>query len=185
MSQKGTEWVSEIDRITAEFEREFGQMSLEEIYWKPSPEVWSIGENIQHLIQVNSSYFPIFQEVKDAKYRKPWSGNFKFIYNLIGNLIYKSVSEGRKKKIKTFTSWEPKIGGTHQDIVQKFTKHQQELKSWITKMAPYFDKNIVINSPINKMLPYTLDRAFDIMVAHEDRHFNQALEVKQVIKKAP
>ncbi|MBS9525091.1 DinB family protein [Litoribacter alkaliphilus] len=185
MSQKPTEWVAEIDRITAKFEREFAEMSLEQIYWKPHPEVWSIGENIQHLIQLNSSYFPMFQELKDGKYQKPWSGNFSFIYNLIGNSIYKSVSDGRKKKIKTFASWEPKIGGTHQDIVQKFTKHQQELKSWITKLAPQFGKNVVINSPINKLLPYTLDKAMDIIVAHEDRHFQQALEVKEAIKKAP
>jgi hypothetical protein len=32
------------------------------------------------------------------------------------------------------------------------------------------------NSPANRNMVYTLERAFDIIVVHERRHFQQAME---------
>jgi hypothetical protein len=181
MQEKANDWKNQLDEITAKFNRELEALPWEKLYQKPSPASWSIAENIHHLIKVNASYFPIFQQLLDNSYQPAWSGKFAFIYNTIGNAIYKSVSEGRKKKIKTFKSWEPGILGQQEDILKMFESHQEELKGWIDKLKPYLEKNVVINSPVNKMISYTLDKAFDIIVAHEDRHFHQSKEVKDSV----
>jgi hypothetical protein len=41
----------------------------------------------------------------------------------------------------------------------------------------------VISSPANRFIVYKIGRAFDIIVAHEERHLNQAKEVKAFLKK--
>ncbi|MEO0468227.1 MAG: hypothetical protein AAF206_01305 [Bacteroidota bacterium] len=41
----------------------------------------------------------------------------------------------------------------------------------------------IIHSPANANIVYKLDRAFDIIVVHEERHFEQAKEVDEWRKK--
>jgi len=181
MENQASAWRSQIDELTEKFQGAFSTLSYEELFTKPNSETWSIGENLLHLIKVNSSYFPLFQQLLDKTYRPAWSGRFRFIYATIGNAILKSVSEGRKKKIKTFKTWEPIVADTSEDILNLFVDQQQELKQWLEKLQPMFGKEVVINSPVNKMISYTLDQAIEIMLAHEERHFHQAMEVKEAM----
>jgi hypothetical protein len=45
------------------------------------------------------------------------------------------------------------------------------------------EKGTVISSPANKYIVYKLETAFDIIVAHEERHLEQAKEVLSVLRK--
>jgi hypothetical protein len=44
------------------------------------------------------------------------------------------------------------------------------------------EKGVVISSPANKNIVYKLETAFDIIVSHEQRHFEQAKEILQLMK---
>lgn len=44
---------------------------------------------------------------------------------------------------------------------------------------------IVISSPANKNIVYKLETAFNIIVTHEQRHFEQAKEVLIELRKKP
>jgi hypothetical protein len=171
-------WISEIEHNTNRFKEEFSACSEEQLLYKPSKDSWSIAENIQHVIEVNRSYFPIFSQLLTRSYRPSWSSRFTFINNLFGRLILKSVNEDRKKKIKTFPLWIPNKLAAVENILSEFESHQKELISWIHKLEPYIGVNTIINSPANKLISYTLDDAIDIIAMHEKRHLNQAIEVK-------
>jgi hypothetical protein len=45
------------------------------------------------------------------------------------------------------------------------------------------DKGTIISSPANKIIVYKLEIAFDIIVAHEKRHLEQAREVLQILNR--
>lgn len=172
-------WISAIKHNTERFKDEFSSCSEEQLLAKPSADTWSIAENMQHLIEVNQSYFPIFSQLLKQTYRPSWASRFNFLNNLVGTLILKSVNEDRKKKIKTFPLWAPHKLPPAKDIILRFESHQQELIEWIQNLKPYIDNATVINSPANKLISYTLDDGLDIIVMHEKRHLNQAIEVKQ------
>lgn len=175
-------WISEIHQNTEKFKNEFSSMSEDRLLFKPTAQTWSIAENIQHLIEVNQSYYPIFTQLLAQTYRPPWSGKFRFINKLFGNLILKSVNEDRKKKIKTFTLWVPNELPPAKDVLSRFEAHQLELIGWIKKLEAFIDKLVIINSPANKIVSYTLDDAIEIIIMHEKRHLNQAIEVKRFFK---
>lgn len=42
-------------------------------------------------------------------------------------------------------------------------------------------KGVVISSPANKNIVYKLDKAFEIIIAHEKRHFEQSKDVLQLM----
>jgi hypothetical protein len=170
-------WTSQIDRTTEAFKREFSALTAEQLNRKPSPNIWSIAQNIDHLIVTNETYYPVVKALRDGSYKTPFTGKLGFMVNFFGNFILKSIGPDRKKKIKTFPIWEPSTSNIPADILARFEKHQAELKQLITGCSDLLDKGVVISSPASKAIVYKLEAAFDIIVAHEQRHFEQAKEV--------
>ncbi|PSL07392.1 DinB family protein [Cecembia rubra] len=183
MEIKLKEWIIELDKLSEEIREVFGGLDNKILFTKPDSKSWSIAENLDHLIKVNSSYFPIFRQLIDQTFVGAFIGKFKFFTKLFGNMIYTSVSDGGKKKIRTFPLWEPRINEGENDIIEKFLDHQEELKNWIKELEPYIEKETIIHSPANKLIVYSLPQAMDIVIAHEKRHLNQALAVLEKIKK--
>lgn len=170
-------WINKLHEISDEVNQTFGDVAREKLYLRPNSESWSIAENLDHLIRVNSSYFPIFQKLEAGTFRGAFIGKVSLFPKLLGNAIYKSVSDGGEKKVKTFPLWEPSINEKEGDILFEFQKHQQELKNWIRRMEPFVERKLIIHSPVNRLIVYSLEKAFDIIVSHEKRHVYQARRV--------
>jgi hypothetical protein len=174
---KITNWINRIDENTALFRQSFSVLSANQLNWKPTPSIWSIAENMEHLITVNESYFPLLEEVKANRYKKPFAAMIPGYANMIGKIVLKAVEPERKKKIKTFPIWEPKKSGITEHIVEQFTSHQEELKRFMHSHLPLVEQNVIISSPVNRNVVYHLPVAFEIIVTHELRHYHQAKEV--------
>ena len=176
-------WTSQIDETTHNFDQLFGGLSNEQLNWKPDPNSWSIAQNIDHLIVINQSYFPIIESIRKGTYKPSFVSKFGFIVSTIGNSLLKSVQPDRKYKMKTFAIWAPANSEIPGGIIERFKEHQTELKKLITDSQDLVESGVVISSPSNKNIVYTLERAFDIIVTHEKRHFEQAKEVHRLLQK--
>lgn len=176
-------WNDTVDIITNNFLHEFGTLNSEQLNLKPDSDTWSIAQNIDHLIVINESYYPVIQAVRDKSFMLPFIGKVGFFVNFFGRFILKSVQPDRKRKMKTFTIWEPSKSEIADNIVARFKKHQNELKELIDNCKDLVESGEVIFSPANKNIVYKLETAFDIIVAHEQRHFEQAKEVLLLLEK--
>lgn len=146
---------------------------------KPNQNTWSIAQNIDHLVTINSSYFPILKEIRNGNYKPPFIAKIGIIPKMLGNTMLKSVQPQNKKKIKTFEIWEPHKGKNITHILNTFTLHQDELKQEIKDSENILES--VISSPANRNIVYTVEKAFEILIAHEKRHLLQAIRVKETI----
>jgi hypothetical protein len=173
---------NKIDHITNSFKEKFGKLSAEQLNWKPNAQTWSIAQNIDHLIVINESYYPVIKSVREGTYKLPFIGKIGFMVNSMGKMILNAVEPTRKKKMKTFPIWEPTKSEISSDILAKFEKHQEELKKMISDSKDLVEKGAVISSPANKNIVYKLGTAFDIIVTHEQRHLEQAKEVFAQLK---
>ena len=174
-------WTSKIDLITTDFKNTFGNLSTQQLNWKPNENTWSIAQNIDHLIVLNQSYYPVIKSVREGTYKVPFLGRFTFMVNFTGKTILKAVMPDRKKKMKTFPAWEPSNSEISGNLLDRFEKHQEELKQFILANQDLVEKGTVISSPINQNIVYRLETAFDIIVTHEQRHFEQAKEILVLI----
>ena len=170
-------WTDKTDEITNGFRRMFGELTTEQLNWKPNEQTWSIAQNMDHLIVINETYYPVIKAVRQGNYKIPFIGKIGFIVNSIGKMILNAVEPTRKKKIKTFSIWEPSKSAIEGNILKRFEKHQSELKEMIKSSHDLLDKGTVISSPANKNIVYKLETAFDIITTHEQRHLEQAKEV--------
>ncbi|MBK0403844.1 DinB family protein [Adhaeribacter sp. BT258] len=179
MNPKIQLWEKELNEITAQFKSHFGHLTPEELNRKPDAKTWSIAENMAHLIKINESYYPVVKAAREGHLKLPFIARFSFFTNRLGKFILKSVEPERKKKVKTFPIWEPNASQLSGNILQQFEKHQREFISFMKGTEGLLSKQTIISSPANNMIVYKLETAYDIIVSHEKRHLNQALEVLQ------
>lgn len=173
-SDKIAAWEQQINEITQRFVQTFGKLNATQLNHKPNANTWSIAQNIEHLIVINNSYQPIIEQIRQGKYRIPLLGRMGFLQRFFGNFILKSVLPSNRKKIKTFPIWQPTASNISADIVQRFATHQKQLIALIKSCQDLLDKGQAICSPASRTIVYPLATAFEIIVQHELRHFEQA-----------
>lgn len=174
-------WQEGFDEITDQFFARFGGLSERDLKWKPDSQSWSIAQIIDHLIVINSSYFEVFREIEQNNYRMPLWGHLSFLVAFFGRLVSQSVQPDRRKKIKTFSIWEPQQSQISDEILNRFREHQSLLKAHVSSFAKAIEQGKVIASPANKFVVYKLETAVDILLAHEKRHFQQAVEIMDLM----
>ncbi len=165
-------WEERIASLSASFKEAFGHLSQDELEAKPDPKTWSIAENLQHLIRINESYYPIFEQLKNNELSLPFLA--KSMHKMLGKMILKSVEPERKKKIKTFHIWEPQPVEREGTTLEAFLAHQESFALELESLHPFVEEDPVIHSPANANICYKLSTAIDIILTHEERHLNQA-----------
>lgn len=174
-------WIATIDEITKQSKSELGILTNEQLNWKPTPDTWSIAQNLDHLMVVNETYYPILASLKEGSYKIPFHGKIGFIVSFFGKVILKAVQPDRQKKMKTFPIWQPAKSSLIDNILEKFETHQNVLKQKMDDAKGLVQQGVVISSPANKNIVYKLEIAFDIIVSHEQRHLEQAREILYLI----
>jgi hypothetical protein len=173
---------SRTDTITQSYLDKFGKLTSDQLNWKPDEQTWSISQNIDHIMIVNESYFPLIQKAREDNYVVPLVGKFNFIVRNLGKMILRGVNPDRKMKMKTFKIWEPGTENISENILLRFESHQSELKRIFVNYKTLLEKGTVISSPVNRNIVISLGTAFDIILTHEERHLAQASELLQSMK---
>lgn len=169
--------IGRLQAVTDAFYEMCRNLDSAELNWKPSPETWSIAQILQHLIQLNTTYFPAFISLQAGTYRVSWIAKFPFVPKMFGQMILNSVKPHNVRKVKTFPIWEPIQSSLDPSIIEAFVNHQNALRNWIETLSPLLGKRTFISSPANASIVYSLEDAFQIIVTHEERHLGQARRV--------
>lgn len=172
--------LDEIDKLTLQINNEFGNLTTEQLSQRPNESTWSIAENLEHLIIMNQSYLNRIRELREGDFKPPISGKFLPLTMLNEKMLKMAVEPGRKIKMKTFSSLEPQQKN-YSGILQQFFDHQTYLKNAIEQNADLIKNRSIISSPVNKFVTMRIDQVFEILIMHEKRHFNQALEASATL----
>lgn len=176
-------WLIQIDEVNSSFKQSFENLTVDQLNWKLNSKTWSIAQNIDHLIKVNESYYPVIKNIKENNYTLPWTSHVGFLVSFFGKMILNSIQPDRKRKMKTFKIWEPITSNFDRSILTNFEKHHSQLKEMIKNSLELIKEKKIISSPANKYIVYRLDTAFDIIIAHEKRHLEQSKEIFNIQKK--
>lgn len=171
---KTTNWTSQLDKNTHLFRDKFGKLDGAVLNSRPNPQTWSIAQNVEHIMKVNSTYYNVIDAIRNGIYTTPFIAKIPLLPKMIGKFILNSVQPDRKRKIKTFPIWEPTESDIAADVIERFARDQDKLKSLIHACRDLLNSGMVISSPAHRQVVYPLSTAFDIILAHEQRHFVQA-----------
>ncbi len=156
----------------------FGSFSAEQLNWKPSEIGWSVGQCLDHLIRTNTAFFGDFDQVaagtRKSSFWEKWSPFTEFCGRF---LIRAYESDSKKVKVPSKSIVPP--SKVDPDIVERFAKHTDEVIEKVRSTASADWKNTVLTSPFLRVMTYTLDDYYTILVGHNRKHFRQAWRVTE------
>jgi hypothetical protein len=163
--------------IAGEAQLKFGGLSPVQLNWQPAPDKWSVGLCLDHLLIANAHYLPIFEAVRSGRHQPKFAERLPLLPTLFGNLLLKAVSPQAPRKLRAPKIFQPAASDVDPSVVRRFTDLQAILvEHFIATLRQGLGK-FVITSPVSPIVTYSLLDACRIIVAHEQRHFQQAERV--------
>jgi hypothetical protein len=179
MNEELSKLIGEAKTIAEDARETFGHLSEEQLNWKPNADEWSVAQCFDHLIVINSGYFPLIEKIARGEHKPSLKERLPLLPRIFGPLVINAVKPQAKRKLKATSKFQPSSSAIGGDIIAKFVEHQQAVVEHI-KMTAHLDlKKIVITSPVASFVTYTLSDAYKVVVEHEKRHFAQAKRVME------
>ncbi len=107
-------------RLADEATRAFGQLSPQQVNWKPSEGEWSIGQCFDHLILSNQAFFPIIEQVLDGRRRQSAWERMPLLPRFFGRLLIKTLRPDSGRKAKARPAFYPSRSHIAPGIVASF-----------------------------------------------------------------
>lgn len=169
---------SDLIQIALDAETRFGELTPEQLNWKPEPGRWSVAQCFDHLITTQSAYFPVLDRLASGNVSPTAWERYSPFSGLFGRMLIGALAPGNARKTKTARKSQPSDSDLGGEIIRRFAEHQSELVGRLRGLSIDLDaKSVVITSPLSSFVTYSLDDCFTILVVHGRRHFGQAERV--------
>lgn len=161
--------------------REFATLTDEELRWKPAPDRWSMVECLQHLNLAERFYIRNIQHKVDALGLVQTNPvDQPVISDWVGKAMLFAVDPTVKIKLPAPGIIRPRPAAdlVPTDVLGQFVELQTLLLSLLDK-AVYLDWNQEkVMTLFGNWLKIRLGDALKMLIAHTERHMNQAMRVK-------
>jgi hypothetical protein len=166
--------------LSNQYREELSMLDTEFLNKKPNENGWCIGVIINHIVTTNNIYDEVFNQVIEGKYKAGFITKIPFLPKWIGKMIVDAVKPD-SKKIKTQAAFQPTKTILDKTIFDDLARSNDKLIQYFQTLSSKNSLNKVITSPASDKICYTISDAFIIMLEHEKKHLQQAIEVKNII----
>jgi len=160
---------------------EFANLTDFQLNWKPAPDVWSIGQCLDHIMVADRQYFPNVENILAGKYRRPFWSLMPGKAKVWGKLLI-SMLRDPNRKIQTVDVFFPTQSKVSDAIVDEFTAHENTVVQYLQRMDEVDNMKFYVRSPVSKYITYSLRDLAEIMLLHQERHFKQAKRLTSLEK---
>jgi len=162
-----------LERVRANF----GNLTVEQINWKPAKERWSIAECLEHLLIADKCYFKDLAEISNGSYEMTFWEKYSPFSSLLGNLLKENMKEKVKRKMVTQKMITPLPTTYDISLLSQYAANLTRFIDLVSKCAGADLDRTIIGSPMIGWVTYSLRDALEFLFEHEHRHINQAIEV--------
>lgn len=153
---------------------EFGNLTAFQLNWKPAPEVWSIGQCLQHIIIADRSYFDQLDAIIHGKYRRPFWSLVPGKPKVWGRLLIAMMKPDSTQKVVTPSFFEPTQEKLDETIIDDFMAHEEQVINYLNELDKVNYGKFYLKSKVSKYITYSLRDLSEITLLHQERHFKQA-----------
>lgn len=164
------------EQLKSDFSTSFSDLTSQQINWKLNPNAWSIAQCAEHLIKTNDLYLDRLEEVLAGKYQSKFLEKVPGMNKLASSLLFWGMTTTRKLKApKEFT---PSASDVSPAIIDDFLHQHRRIKTLMQRCATLKAEDKTFTSPALALFVFRLLDMFRISTLHSQRHFQQALRVK-------
>ena len=141
---------------------------------RPAPERWSPGECVAHLNLTAIAMMPLIRKGLDEARRSGRAAGDRYRRDLIGWLLWKSISAPGRFKSKTIPAFVPTSDRSAEQVMAEFDRLQAEQIALTHTAAGLPIDRVKMTSPFNASVRYNIFSALSILPRHQHRHLWQA-----------
>jgi hypothetical protein len=167
--------VQSLGEIAAEH---FTPLTSEQLNWKPSPDEWSIGQCLDHIITTDEQYSATIEQAVQGTLPRTFWQRLPLLPQLVGTLLYRSMHPETTRPISAPRIFRPSSSTIGTEVYERFQAHQEHLIGLLRASQDIPIDNCIISSPVAASMVYSLGDAFRVIVVHQYLHLMQAERVK-------
>ena len=152
-------------------------LGTEQLNWKPTEDVWSVGQCLQHLYVANEVYLPAIANALDDGPPSPvqditpgWFGRW-FIRTYV-----EPSSRGKRGRAPRKIAPAQQIDASVLDL---FLRSNDVARDLVRRAGAYNINRIRFRNPFIPLLRFTVGTGLEIVWRHQRRHLLQAERIKQ------
>jgi hypothetical protein len=170
------EIISEFESVKADVVSNFGALSEQQLNWKPSEDVWSVGQCIEHLILSKELFLPILDSVASGTRTNTFWENWSPL-RALGTRIYFRYIRSDQTKVKAPTERIVPMSDIKEDVVERYAIQQEKITEKLRGIPQDFVDRTTLTSPFLGIVTYKLSDGLMILSEHDRRHVRQALRI--------
>lgn len=158
------------------------ELRPDQIWWRPEPERWSVGECLVHLRLTARAYLPDVDEAirKGRTHRQFGTGPFQ--HGSLGSWFVRLMEPPPRWKLVTQPRLRPRLPAgvapaDLPDCLEPFLGTRTRLVRRLERARGLDLADVRAQCPASRLLRFTLGQIFAILTAHERRHLWQAERV--------
>jgi hypothetical protein len=172
--------VSAANEIADETLAGFGDLTAQQLNWKPGADQWSVAQCFDHLVTANESFFPIFDKVLSGEKKNTFWESLPWLPAFWGKMLIKAVAPESTRKLKAPKIFHPSSSSVDGAIIRRFIDRQNQVIRYMKATEDLDLEKIKISSPVTNLITYSLMDAYKIIINHAKRHLLQAKKVSEM-----
>lgn len=180
MEQKLLDLTNDLKAISDDARSTFGQLSADQLNWKPSPESWSVGQCFDHLVVAHEEMVSSIERKVRGGEKPAFFERVPFLPKFFGSIVVKTVAPETVKKTKNPAIFDPAKSDVAPDVVEKFLANQERVAAAMTASENIDVEKTIMTSPVAAFVTYSVLDGYRIIVGHGQRHLAQAKRVMEM-----
>jgi|GEM_PF-6197224 len=167
-----------LDKTMDQVRNIFATVNESQTNWKPSPEVWNMGQIMQHIVLWNKEYLEQMDKILAKADPSKTFGKYK--PNIISNLIFSVSKPGSKVKLKAPKQWQPEDKVYTATVYTDLLESLNHYKSLLIKSKHTDLNSLNVQSPAISWLRMKMGTALILILLHTQRHIWQASKLHKM-----
>ena len=170
---------SELDAADARAIALAKRLSVAQLNWKPRPDVWSVGQCLEHLCMSNEVYIEPLTEALSSRPAGPvneitpgWFGRW-FIRKFIEPTTQKARARAPRKIVPVAKAIDP-------SILDRFIASNVGVRDVIARAEAHDVNRVRFKNPFAPLIRFTVGTGLQIIARHNHRHLLQAERLTQM-----
>jgi hypothetical protein len=169
----------EVEQIKLEVETLTANLTVEQLSWSPTPDVWPIALCLDHLNRVGYAVLPLMESAIQELHRRGRRHGGPFRYNWLERLFLRMVGPNPPFRSPVPPLYEPHLEPEQVgEVIPRFLSLQESLVQCLIQANGYHLKAIKMTSPANRLLRGSLGVWLEGTILHERYHLMQVQAVR-------
>lgn len=166
-----------LTEIAGQTEELFGKFDGRQLNWRPGSTQWSVGQCFEHLMTSNRLMLTVLDDaLKGRGPRNIWA-RLPVLPGVMGRMLIRSQARNGSRKFTAPPQAQPSTTSVAADIIQRFVDQQREIAERLGALDEQDASRTIMTSPFVRFITYSVLDGCRLVVAHEQRHVEQARRV--------